>query len=207
VVGVGLGLVMQVIVLAIQNAVDMTDIGAATASAQFFRMTGGTIGLAVFGAVLNNRLLAGMQRRLGTVEELPEGVDAQTLMNDPDAATQLPSQLQGVFADELSAAITLVFALALPSVVLAFVAALRLRELPLQDRLSPPQAPAPRPISSENTPDGEHVIAPDGVDGSDNGHGGPAHNGNGARGGPARDDGSQGRQARQRRKAARRRAR
>ena len=155
VVGVGLGLVMQVIVLAIQNAVDMTDIGAATASAQFFRMTGGTVGLAVFGAVLNNRLLAGITSALGPVEELPEGLDAQTLMNDPEAATELPTHLQGVFADELSAAITLVFALALPSVVLAFVAALRMRELPLQDRLAPPSSPAPRPISSQETPDAE----------------------------------------------------
>ena len=155
VVGVGLGMVMQVIVLAIQNAVDMTDIGAATASAQFFRMTGGTVGLAVFGAVMNNRLLAGIESALGTTDELPEGLDAQTLMNDPDSAADLPSHLQGVFADELSAAITLVFALALPAVVLAFVAALRLRELPLRDRVGPPPSPAPRPIASTDTPDAE----------------------------------------------------
>ena len=205
VVGVGLGLVMQVIVLAIQNAVAMTDIGAATASAQFFRMTGGTVGLAVFGAVLNNRLLAGMEQRLGGVEELPEGIDAQTLMNDPEAATELPTQLQGVFADELSAAITLVFALALPSVLLAFVAALRLRELPLKDRLSPPEAPAPRPISSEDTPDAEQPIAPERGGVAGDGRGGPA--GNGVGDGAPGSNGAPGRQASRKRKAARRRAR
>jgi EmrB/QacA subfamily drug resistance transporter len=134
VIGIGLGLVMQVVVLAIQNAVDIRDLGAATASAQFFRMTGGTVGLAVFGAVLNNRLLAGISSALGTTE-LPEGVDAEALLNDPAVASELPSHLQGVFATELSAAITLVFALALPAVLLALVAALRLRELPLRDRI------------------------------------------------------------------------
>lgn len=143
VVGVGLGMVMQVIVLAIQNGVELEDIGAATASAQFFRMTGGTVGLAAFGAVMNNRLMAGVESALGGAGELPDGVDAERLLNDPAVAGQLPEQLQGVFATELSAAITLVFSLALPAVVLALLAALRLKELPLQDRLTTASPPRP----------------------------------------------------------------
>jgi EmrB/QacA subfamily drug resistance transporter len=143
VVGVGLGMVMQVIVLAIQNAVEVGDLGTATASAQFFRMTGGTVGLAVFGAVMNNRLVSGLESALGSVEEVPAGIDAERLLNDPEVAARLPEQLQGVFANELSAAITLVFALALPAVVLALLAALRLKELPLADRLTPAASPRP----------------------------------------------------------------
>lgn len=143
VIGVGLGMVMQVIVLAIQNAVEIEDLGAATASAQFFRMTGGTVGTAVFAAVMNNRLMTGIESALGAAEDLPEGIDAERLLNDPEVAAQLPQQLQGVFAVELSAAITLVFSLALPAVLLALVASLRLRELPLRDRLSPTASPRP----------------------------------------------------------------
>ena len=143
VIGVGLGMIMQVIVLAIQNAVATEDLGAATASAQFFRMTGGTVGLAVFGAVMNNRLMSGLESGLGGEEELPDGIDAERLLNDPEVATQLPEHLQGLFATELAAAITLVFTLALPAVLLALVAALRLEELPLQERLTPAASPRP----------------------------------------------------------------
>ena len=54
--GLGLGFVMQVLVLAVQNAVDYRDLGIATASATLFRSMGGTIGVPIFGAVFSNQL-------------------------------------------------------------------------------------------------------------------------------------------------------
>src|SRR5262249_29687972 len=56
VLGVGLGLVMPVLVLAVQNDVEHGDMGAATASTTFFRSIGGSFGIAIFGAIFVNRL-------------------------------------------------------------------------------------------------------------------------------------------------------
>jgi hypothetical protein len=64
VVGAGLGLVMQVLVLAVQNAVHFRDMGVATSSSQFFRSMGGTVGTAVFGTILSNQLAHNFAERL-----------------------------------------------------------------------------------------------------------------------------------------------
>ena len=56
VLGAGIGLVMQILVTAVQNAVDHADLGAATAGANFFRSIGGSFGTAVFGALYANEL-------------------------------------------------------------------------------------------------------------------------------------------------------
>ena len=56
ILGVGLGLLMQNLVLAVQNTVQAKDIGTASASVAFFRSVGGAIGVSVLGAVLGNRV-------------------------------------------------------------------------------------------------------------------------------------------------------
>ncbi len=56
VLGLGLGMTMQVLVLAVQNAVDYTDLGVATSGATFFRSIGGSFGVAIFGAIFSNRI-------------------------------------------------------------------------------------------------------------------------------------------------------
>ena len=56
VLGLGLGCVMQVLVLAVQNSVDYKDLGVATSGATLFRSMGGTVGTAVLGSIFNNRL-------------------------------------------------------------------------------------------------------------------------------------------------------
>ena len=56
VLGVGLGMVMQVLVLAVQNAVDYRDLGTATSGATFFRSIGSSVGVAIFGTVFNAQL-------------------------------------------------------------------------------------------------------------------------------------------------------
>ena len=64
IVGAGLGLVMQILVLAVQNAVDFRDMGVATSSSQFFRSMGGTFGTAIFGTILSNQLAHNLAERL-----------------------------------------------------------------------------------------------------------------------------------------------
>ena len=68
--GVGMGLIMQVLVVAVQNAVSYEDLGVATSSSVFFRMIGGSFGTAVFGAIYANVLnhtIAPSRPRSGSV--------------------------------------------------------------------------------------------------------------------------------------------
>src|SRR4051794_37399878 len=66
VLGLGLGCVMQVLVLAVQNAVDYTDLGVATSGATMFRSIGGAIGTATFGAIFSHQLSASLASSAGS---------------------------------------------------------------------------------------------------------------------------------------------
>src|SRR5205085_3792951 len=72
VIGVGLGLAMQPLILAVQNSLDLRDMGAGTSAATFFRSLGGSVGVAALGAVLSNRLATELGPRLtAAVRHLP----------------------------------------------------------------------------------------------------------------------------------------
>src|SRR5665811_896963 len=86
--GVGIGLVMQVIVLAMQNSVDPRDMGVATSSATFFRSMGGTFGTAIFGTVLANRLASQLAERLPAAAL--HGVNPSQLTGSPQVIAALP---------------------------------------------------------------------------------------------------------------------
>lgn len=131
-VGLGIGMTMQNVVLAIQNAVPTADLGAATAAAQFFRMIGGTLGLAAFGTVMTTRLSQWAERALPG-GQLPGGLDLDLVASDPTAIARLPEGLQEALRDGLATSITFTFLVSVPLLVLAFVLALRLREVPLRE--------------------------------------------------------------------------
>src|ERR1019366_409450 len=93
VLGVGLGLVMQILVTAVQNAVNQADLGAATAGANFFRSIGGSFGTAVFGALYANEFPR--QLITGFGGHLPAGLNPSHL--NPKILRRLPpSQLNVV---------------------------------------------------------------------------------------------------------------
>jgi predicted MFS family arabinose efflux permease len=130
VLGAGLGLVMQVLVIAVQNAVDMEDLGVATSSAAFFRSLGGSFGTALFGAVLNSRLATEIAARL------PDGagdIPIGELTGSPAAIAQLPPGIRLPLIEALSSAITGVFAVAIPFTLIALALVVFLPELPLRD--------------------------------------------------------------------------
>jgi EmrB/QacA subfamily drug resistance transporter len=140
VVGLGIGNVLQVLVLAVQNAVPLRHLGTATSSAQFFRSIGGTVGVAVFGALLNARVASALAAaRL----RLPAGADPEQLLASPGAIAQLPGPLQDALRTVLADAISWVFGLAVPVALLAFGLAWTLRELPLRTSSRSDAAPAP----------------------------------------------------------------
>lgn len=135
--GFGLGLVMQVLVLAVQNAVSYADLGVATSGATFFRSIGASFGVAIFGTVFNHRLGDMLSTSLAGVS-LPPGVSIAQLEADPRAIAQLPANLQPQVLDAYSSAITGVFLYAVPVVLVAFVVAWFLKEDKLRGSVTAP---------------------------------------------------------------------
>ncbi|WAZ21416.1 MFS transporter [Streptomyces cinnabarinus] len=135
--GLGLGLVMQVLVLIVQNAVAYEDLGVATSGATFFRSIGASFGVAIFGAVFASRLgdqLADAFRGA----ELPAGVSVDTLEADPRGIAELPSTLQPAAVEAYATSITDVFLYAAPVALLGFVLAWFLKEDRLRGSVTAP---------------------------------------------------------------------
>ncbi|MEA2725382.1 MAG: hypothetical protein QOH59_3153, partial [Gemmatimonadales bacterium] len=126
VIGSGLGMVMQVLVLVAQNAVSYEDLGVATGGATLFRFIGGSLGTAVLGAIFANRLSATLAQ-LG----VPGGGSELTRMG-PAALGAVPSALRTVFIEAFTASLGTVFLVAAGMTALAFVLALLLEERPLR---------------------------------------------------------------------------
>jgi EmrB/QacA subfamily drug resistance transporter len=127
-VGAGLGLTMQVMVLAVQNSVRYSELGTATSSATFFRAIGGSIGVAVFGAIFTNRLLAALPPQLSAAG------NASTHFT-PEQLKALQSTAPAVYDQYLNAfghALHVVFLAAVPFAALGIVLAFMLREVPLR---------------------------------------------------------------------------
>ncbi len=134
--GIGMGLIMQVLVVAVQNAVSYKELGVATSSATFFRMIGGSFGTAVFGAIyaiVFNRTFA------PTLAKVPAAVlrtfNPQAL--DPALLAKLKSTAAGlVFFNKYIEAVThsvqTVFLVAVPISFFAFVLSFFLPEVPLR---------------------------------------------------------------------------
>jgi len=126
VMGLGLGLVMQVLVLAVQNAVDYRQLGVATSGATLFRSIGGAIGTAALGAVFTNKL---------TSELASAGADARLSgagALDTTALAQLPPAQHEVFTDAFTDSISTVFFVATFAVAVAFVLTWLIEERPLR---------------------------------------------------------------------------
>jgi EmrB/QacA subfamily drug resistance transporter len=121
--GAGLGFCLQTLVLATQNVVPRRDLGAATSSVSFFRSMGGSIGVAMFGALFNSAL----RHRLG--ETQVEIDDTSTFTTD--ALRDLPDAERAIVVDAFAESLTSVFRYAVPFVAVAVVLSLLLRETPL----------------------------------------------------------------------------
>lgn len=135
--GLGLGLVMQVLVLVAQNAVAYADLGVATSGITFFRSIGASVGVSVFGAIF----AAGLGPRIAEVlrgHSLPPGVSAQTLQDDPRAVARLDSQTRVEALRAYSESITDVFVWAVPVALVAFVLTWFFKETPLRGSVQAP---------------------------------------------------------------------
>lgn len=166
VLGCGLGMMMQTLILAVQNIVPHGDMGAATAGVTFFRSIGGAFGVAVFGSILNNRLDYYVPRNVPrAVLEALGSPSGDTLGRSRRVIEALPDLARiGViqsFADSLQ----VVFMAAVPLAAVAFLLTWFLKEVPLREDvhvggvaetefelpLGPEGLPEDRPLLEPNT--------------------------------------------------------
>src|SRR3954463_10461959 len=119
--GLGFGMVSQVLTVAVQNGVERSDIGIATASANLFRALGGSVGVALFGAIFAARLDVW----------LPGSVDAERLQASPESLGALPAAVRDGIATAVAHGLHTVFLAAAPVAALALLVVLALREVPL----------------------------------------------------------------------------
>ena len=132
VLGLGIGMIIQVMVLAVQNSVEHRDLGTATATETFSRSMGGAFGVAVFGAILTNRLAHNLRQLLPPGTNL-HGVSANSIAASPAAIRALPAGVQHGVILALSRSIHVVFLLAVPLALAAFGVTWLLRENPLRE--------------------------------------------------------------------------
>ena len=129
--GAGMGMIIQVMVLAVQNAVEHRDLGTATGVETFSRSMGASFGVAMYGAILNNRLAFYLPKLVpaGAAGKL----NAQTLTASPAAIRQLPAATQHGVLESLARSIHVVFLFGVPLMVVAFFVTFLLKETPLRE--------------------------------------------------------------------------
>ena len=125
IVGLGLGMVMQVLVLAVQNSVPFAVMGVATSGSTLFRQVGGSIGVSLFGAIFAAR------ERSELASRLPAGIHVPKTTN-PEVIRHLPLVARTAFMNAFSAALHPVFLMAAGVSLVAFLLAWMIRETPLR---------------------------------------------------------------------------
>ena len=131
--GLSMGILIPVLVLVIQNAVHPRDLGVATSSVQVFRQLGGSTGVAVFGALFNARLVATLT---GLPPDSPvSGLEVSELIASPAVVATMEPPVRDIIREAVALSSGEMFRLAIPVAVVATIAGLMLRGLPLRDVL------------------------------------------------------------------------
>ncbi|MEV0975376.1 MFS transporter [Streptomyces sp. NPDC049915] len=140
VLGTGIGLVMPVLVLAVQNSVRPADLGTATSANNYFRQIGGSVGAAIFGTLFADRLTDALADRLPARAgaALP---DAESIT--PQLVHRLPPALRDAYIQAYADAMPRIFLYLVPVLVLGLLIAFFLKETPLLTTAESHNAPAP----------------------------------------------------------------
>ena len=132
VLGLGLGLVSQVLVLTAQNAVDYKYLGVASSGSTLFRQIGGSIGVALFGAIFANQLAGNL------VGKLTPGAHVPAAAANPAVVRRLPPAVHDAFVTAITDALTNVFLVAAGVALLGFLLTWLLPEVPLKTTAQAP---------------------------------------------------------------------
>jgi EmrB/QacA subfamily drug resistance transporter len=133
VLGSGLGLVMQVLVLAVQNAVDYSELGVATSAATLFRTMGGSVGTAVLGSIFASHLTSGLAAKLPAAAAGKLAAGGQV---NPAALRALPAPIHAAYVSAFTDSLSLLFVVAAGIGAVAFVLTFFIRQLPLRDTVA-----------------------------------------------------------------------
>lgn len=133
VLGAGMGLIMQVVVLVVQNAVDPEMIGTATSTNNYFREVGASLGVAIFGALFTNRLSEKLLDVFSGAGASAADAGQATSTLDPQTLSSLPDALRDGIVDAYASSLAPVFWYLVPFLVVAFGLALFLKQIPLSD--------------------------------------------------------------------------
>lgn len=126
--GIGLGCILQILVLIVQNATNPEEVGTATSANNFFREIGATLGIAIVGGLFGSRLAS----RLNDLDLANAGLEFESVESlTPAIVHSLPQTLQGPVVDAYAQALTPIFVYLVPLFVLATIVALFLPEKPL----------------------------------------------------------------------------
>ena len=168
VLGMGLGGVMQVLVIIVQNGVPHSELGVATSGATFFRSIGGSFGTAIFGAIFSNVLISNLSNHLHGLS-LPAGFTSSDVT--PAALDHLSATVRAGFVNGYAESISTVFLIAVPIALLAFLASWLIPQVELRSWAS---------AKAEGSADEAQPLASAGVAAGDTGVGSPPAPGGGA---------------------------
>ncbi|MCX5188549.1 MFS transporter [Streptomyces sp. NBC_00268] len=145
ILGTGIGMVMPVLVLAVQNSVRPADLGTATSANNYFRQIGGSVGAAIFGTLFAHRLSDALADRLPAHKG--------TGLPDPDSITpqlvhSLPGALRDGYIRAYADAMPRIFLYLVPVLVLGLLIACFLKEKPLVSHNAPTADPATAPVNA-----------------------------------------------------------
>ena len=140
-VGVGVGSTQQNLVLAVQNQVALRDMGAASSTVAFFRSLGGAAGVAALGALLSSHVSSAITSGL-TAAGIPASATSSSGGQIPNLAT-VPAAIRTVIENAYGDSVALMFLVAAPMALIALVAILFLREVPLRSTIDVEDTAAP----------------------------------------------------------------
>ena len=138
VLGLGMGLLMQMMSLIAQNSVDLKDMGVASSARMFFQQMGGSLGVAAFGAIFAHKLTESMGSAASAA-----GARFNSASLDPTTVTTLPPAVREVVFNGIAHAVQTVFLWVTPASVLVFLLALLIKEVPLRGRGTPGRGRGP----------------------------------------------------------------
>jgi hypothetical protein len=141
VVGLGVGLVMQVLVVAVQNSVSYEQLGVATSTATFFRTIGGAFGVSILGAVFNNRVISEVSKAHLPAAALRSIASGSNIIVNPAKIDHLPPAIKAPVVAAFGHSLQTVFLVAVPFAVLAFALGWLMKEIPLRTTAFRPTSP------------------------------------------------------------------
>ncbi|WP_420032143.1 MDR family MFS transporter [Streptomyces sp. cg28] len=161
VLGLGIGLSMQVLTIAVQNTVEYADLGTATSGVTFFRTLGSSFGTAVFGTIYANTLKPNLSDGVAEAARAGTGIDPAALAKaaqSPEGLHALPAGAREPIAQAYADSLHTVFLWTVPVAVVGFVVALFLKQVQLRDTARAGSTDMGEGFAQPSTGDPSHLL-------------------------------------------------